>query len=133
MEGFHVLSKIRGHRIDFDESQALGGSDEGPNPLELLLASLGACEIILLKIYAEKFDVAVNSIEAEVEGEIDVRGYQNVKGVRSGFQNIRIHTRLGAEGDPQNIKNLIETAEKCCPIFDSISNGVKIESHIDLE
>ena len=131
-EGFHVSSTIRKHGIDIDESPAVGGTDKGPNPLELLLTALGSCQIILIKMYAKKFKVKVNSIETNVEGEIDVRGFQNVPGVRSGFQNIKVYSKLDAEGDAQNIDALIKTAEKCCPIFDTVSHGVPVESQVDI-
>ncbi|MFP5455375.1 MAG: OsmC family protein [Alphaproteobacteria bacterium] len=43
-----------GHALTADEPAALGGADSGPAPFDLLLASLGACTAITLRIYAEK-------------------------------------------------------------------------------
>jgi len=40
------------HRLTADHPAALGGSDSGPGPYELLLASLGACTSIALRSYA---------------------------------------------------------------------------------
>jgi uncharacterized OsmC-like protein len=127
-EGFHVSGVIRKHIIDIDERPAMGGTDIGPNPVELLLASLGSCQIMLLKLHAEKLGVRIDSVEATAEGEIDVRGYTNQQDVRAGFQKIRVHTKLKAEGPSPKVQELLKIAEKCCPVYDTVAHGVPIES-----
>jgi uncharacterized OsmC-like protein len=42
------------HLLGADEPVDLGGRDEGPDPYQLLLASLGACTSMTLRLYAER-------------------------------------------------------------------------------
>ncbi|SEM61481.1 OsmC-like protein [Paenibacillus sp. cl141a] len=58
-EGVKVITKARQFELVIDEPQSLGGTDTGMNPVEALLASLGACQSIVARVYAPKFDVVL--------------------------------------------------------------------------
>jgi uncharacterized OsmC-like protein len=132
-DGFHIESTIRTHSIEIDEPNELGGTDKGPNPVELVLAALGSCQAIVLKFYGQKLGVDVKSVETSVDGEIDLGGFFGVPNVRPGFQNIKAITKVKAEGDPDKINELLKIAEERCPVLDILKNGVPVEVQIKQE
>lgn len=51
-EGVRSVANIRGKQIVIDEPASLGGTDQGPNPVELVLAALGGCLNVLVASFA---------------------------------------------------------------------------------
>ena len=55
-----------GHFIYADEPEALGGTDEGMSPEALLLASLGSCTAITIRMYANRKEIPLTHIKVEL-------------------------------------------------------------------
>jgi len=52
--GFAQEIVVGAHRLAADEPASVGGTDTGPNPYDLLLASLGACTSMTVALYARR-------------------------------------------------------------------------------
>ncbi len=53
-QGLEQDIRIGRHRLWSDEPLALGGTDQGPSPYDLLCAALGACTSMTLRLYARR-------------------------------------------------------------------------------
>ena len=62
-EGFRTQITAGGHMLIADEPKEAGGTDEGPSPYELLLAALGACTAMTLKMYVERKKLPITDVE----------------------------------------------------------------------
>jgi uncharacterized OsmC-like protein len=65
-EGFRTQITAGQHQLIADEPKEVGGTDEGPSPYELLLASLGACTAMTLKMYVERKKLPVTDVEVSL-------------------------------------------------------------------
>lgn len=131
-----VLSKIkvRDFEIISDEPAALGGTNKGPNPVELVLAALAACQEIVISAYAAVLGIKVDGVDIEVKGDIDLRGFLNVADVRPGYDNIEYVTTIKtSETDRTKVDRLIQFAEKKCPVYDILANPVKVGGSFKVE
>jgi putative redox protein len=54
------------HQLVADEGPELGGEDAGPAPYDLLTSALGACTVITLRMYAERKQWPVTSVQADI-------------------------------------------------------------------
>lgn len=123
-EGLRVEGESRGLRVLFDEPIELGGTNEGMNPIEMLLNSLGACQVITAKVHAPKFNVKLDDMWVEVEGDLDIDGFKGVPGVKSGLQEIRFIMHITSDSEEENVRNLIEEVERLCPVGASLKDSV---------
>jgi putative redox protein len=57
VENLRSEAKIRQFSLTVDEPPTLGGSDAGPNPVELVLAALATCQEITYRAYATALGV----------------------------------------------------------------------------
>lgn len=61
--GFRTHVSAGAHTLIADEPVAAGGTDEGMSPYELLLAALGACTAMTLKMYIERKQLPITDVE----------------------------------------------------------------------
>ena len=53
-EGLRTEVEVGGHELVADEPESLGGTEAGPTPYDYLLASLGGCTAMTLRMYADR-------------------------------------------------------------------------------
>lgn len=68
-EGFRTRIIAGANSLIADEPVSAGGHDEGMSPYELLLASLGACTAMTLKMYVDRKALPVTDIEVHLTFE----------------------------------------------------------------
>ncbi|WAA13383.1 OsmC family protein [Fervidibacillus halotolerans] len=113
-----------------DEPIRLGGKDQGPNPLEYLLATLGACATIIAHDVAKEQQFTYKRIDYSVSGKLDPRGYKGVEGVKTYFQSIRLDVFVETDENEEALQRVAEISEGRCPIYNLLKDaGVEIESN----
>jgi putative redox protein len=107
------------HRLTADEPTARGGGDSGPEPYELLLASLGACTSITLRMYAGRKGWEL--------GKITV----GLRYTAGDEQKAHIDRRLSFSKplNEEQTQRLLEIAGKT-PVTRTLMAGVTIETSV---
>jgi uncharacterized OsmC-like protein len=119
---------MRQHGVVADFTEALGGTDAGAGPVELLLAAVGTCQAMTYRAFATALDIPVGAITVEVEGDMDLRGFLAVDDtVRPGFSALRIMVHMVSAAPAEALDGLGQAANAHCPLLDIVTNGVPVE------
>jgi uncharacterized OsmC-like protein len=109
------------HPFVIDQPKMMGGDDEGPNPLEIFLASLPACICALGRIIANQRRIELRGMEVEVEGDIDkdfLLGKTTTG--RAGFTEIRSFVHIDADMGKAEKEAFLKEIATRCPIADNM-------------
>src|SRR5690606_9963196 len=104
-----------------DEPASLGGADTGMDPIAMLLASLGSCTVITLRMYADRkgWPLTAAKVRLTLQRQSEPAG-------------TRIVTRLWLEGPlegPQKTR-LLEIAGRC-PVHRILNHPVIIDTRLE--
>ncbi len=125
VRGLESKAEIRGFSLTVDEPEELGGSDQGPNPIELVLASLATCQEITYRLYADALGIPLDGVSVKVSGDIDLRGFFAVDPeTRAGFGAIRAEVTLDSPAPAADLERLKAAVDEHCPVLDILRNPV---------
>jgi putative redox protein len=117
--GYVQTIAIGPHRLTADEPPVAGGADEGPNPPELLLAALGACKGMTVRLYAERKQWPLHAVRVTL-----------VRSQAEGAEQIDVTISFVGELSDEQRRRLLEIAEHC-PVHRMLAGGVAIRSSLE--
>jgi putative redox protein len=111
--------EMRGFHLTADEPLAVGGNDAGPTPMELVLAGLGSCKAITLKMYAERKGWALDhvSVDVNLQHERDQSWIQAQLTLTGSLTEAQQH-------------RLLEIANRC-PVHRLLATGIDIQTRLN--
>lgn len=128
---YNVQAKVRDFEFTLDEEKPIGSYDSGPNPLEYILASLGACQTVVYKILAAQKGIELKNVKITLKGIIDIRGFLALGDqVKPGFQKLEYETVLFSDEDPEIMQQLVRDVEAQCPIQDTLAHSVDVQARL---
>ena len=121
----------RTHKLLIDEPPAFGGDNLSASPVEMVLAALGSCQIVMFSALAATRGIELEECEVTLKAHLNVRGLLGIKEegaeVHPGFSKISYETKVISSESKDIVQTLVEDVEKQCPVMDMLTRSVKID------
>jgi putative redox protein len=111
----HVI-EIGPYRLLSDAAKIYGGQESGPEPHDILAASLGACTAITVMMYAHRKKFDLQDIEVRVD-------HSHVEGVYV----MKCHLKYIGNLTEEEKNRMTEIATKC-PVHKTLVGQIRIET-----
>jgi len=115
-EPYRVAIEAGNHRLLADEPPSTGGTDQGPTPFGLVLAGLGACTAITLRMYAERKGWPLSDVRVQARYVIE-----------DDRPEINRTIRLVGDLDDEQRTHLMDIAERT-PVTKALAAGTPIRT-----
>ena len=128
--GYQTEIVASGHRLLADEPIAVGGSDTGPTPYDYLLAALGACTSMTLRMYADRKGLALESIVVRLKHQkIHAEDCRSCETKSGKIDTIEREIELQGPLDQEQRQRLLEIADRC-PVHRTLHSEIIVNSKL---
>ena len=113
-EGLRTEVSSGGHTVIADEPTSLGGTDAGPTPYGYLLAALGGCTAMTLRMYADRKGWPLESVTVRLsQDRVHATDCEECETEEGRIDRIEREIELEGALEEEQRRRLLEIADKC--------------------
>lgn len=129
-EGYTTQIQAGDHSLLADEPEKLGGNDLGPTPYDLLIAGLGSCTSITLRMYADRKKWPLKEVKVLLQhNKIHEKDCEACENANAKIDHIERQIELDGELSAEQRKRLLEIADKC-PVHKTLHSKITINTRL---
>ena len=128
--GFYTEIAAGPHRLVADEPTSVGGTDAGPTPYDLLVASLGACTTMTLRMYADRKGWPLESADVHLKHQkIHARDCRECETESGYVDHIERELELHGPLTPEQRERMLQIADRC-PVHRTLHSEIRVETRL---
>jgi putative redox protein len=123
---FNQIITVGPHHLVADEPVAAGGEDAGPGPYDFLLAGLGACTSMTMRLYADRKSLPLDRVTVTLKhSKIYAKDCAECETQDGMLDQIERDIAIDGALDAEQRKKLMEIADKC-PVHRTLTSEIRI-------
>lgn len=123
---FNQIITVGPHHLVADEPKAAGGDDAGPGPYDFLLAGLGACTSMTMRLYADRKALPLDRVTVTLKhSKIYAKDCAECETQDGMLDQIERDIAMDGALDAEQRKKLMEIADKC-PVHRTLTSEIRI-------
>jgi putative redox protein len=129
-DGYRTEIIANGFPMVADEPESVGGTNTGPNPYDFVLAGLGACTAITLRMYATRKGWPLDSVDVRLtHAKVHARDSEHTESMTGTIDHIGREITLSGSLDDEQKARLMDIADRC-PVHRSLHGEVAIITNL---
>jgi putative redox protein len=122
--------EVGSHRLRSDEPASSGGTDQRPNPYDLLLAALGSCKSMTAALYARRKGWPLDSVTVRLRHQkVHADDCQSCETKDVLLDRIDCDLEFSGELTPEQRTRLFEIANRC-PVHRTLTSEIDIRARL---
>lgn len=125
--GVKNVVKIRDFEdIIMDEPETLGGTDEGPNPVEMLIGAAASCFAITFEVLASQNGITLKDVAVTIEADLNAAVFLGLEEGDGGILNPVITLKADTSAPIEKVEELAKAALTKSPVLASLKASLNV-------
>ena len=126
-----TVVKARNFQIVIDEPAELGGTNDGPNPVEYVLGAFAGCLNVMAHVVAKELNMTLRGIKIDISGPLNpARLFGQSFEERAGFKEISVVLKPDTDADDATLEKWVHAIEDRCPVSDNLQHPTPVSISI---
>ena len=126
--GYAARVMAGAHELAADEPEAVGGTGTGPSPYGYLLAALGACKVMTMRMYADRKEWPLEGSRVRLRhGRVHARDCEECQSTEGRVDRIEVELEVDGPLDEEQRRRILEIADRC-PVHRTLTTETVIVS-----
>lgn len=128
--GLRTDIMANGYTLVADEPVSMGGTGAGPTPYDYLVAALGACTAITVRMYADRKRWPLESVTVRLDHQrIHAKDCEECETKEGRIDRIEREIELAGPLEKEQRRRLLEIANRC-PVHRTLESEVVVETYL---